>query len=111
MSRSITRATFIISIPLLTLAIIAVVGSQRAHSVVASRIGRVATVNVAFLQPRHAGEVRLMRVGRRAPAVIAARVEPIVDRLADLAAADQILQRAVPRLPAPVRLTWLLLLG
>ena len=94
MSRSVTRATFIISIPLLTLAVIAVVGSQRAHSVVASRIGRVATVNVAFLQPRHAGANDLARLvddappspppatpaaapAPAAPAAVAARVVPV----------------------------------
>jgi len=52
LSRSVTRATLIISIPLLTLAVVAIVGAQHAHSVVASR---PAGVNVAFLRARHAG--------------------------------------------------------
>jgi uncharacterized protein YkwD len=91
LSRSVTRATFIISIPLLTLAVVAVVGSQRAHSVVATR---VSSANVAFLRARHAGANDLARLvddappppppaapaaapAPAAPAAVAARVVPV----------------------------------
>ena len=91
MSRSVTRATFIISIPLLTLAVVAVMGSQRAHSVVATR---VSSTNVAFLRARHAGANDLARLvddappspppaapaaapAPAAPAAVAARVVPV----------------------------------
>ena len=91
MSRSVTRATFIISIPLLTLAVIAVVGSHRAHSVVATT--RVTSANVAFLRARHSGTNDLARLVDdappppapaataaqvpAAPAAVAARVVPV----------------------------------
>ncbi|HEX9096930.1 MAG TPA: CAP domain-containing protein [Candidatus Dormibacteraeota bacterium] len=74
MSRSVTRVTLIISIPMLTLAVLAIVGSQRPHSVVASRI---TTANVAFLRPRHVGPNDLARLGddaTPAPAPVAAPV-------------------------------------
>jgi uncharacterized protein YkwD len=64
LSRSVTRVTLIISIPLLTLAVVAVVGSQRPHSVGASR---VTAANVAFLRPRHAGLNDLTRLVDDAP--------------------------------------------
>ena len=64
MSRSVTRVTLIISIPLLTLAVVAIVGSQRPHSVVASRL---TGTNVAFLRPRHAGLNDLTRLVDDAP--------------------------------------------
>lgn len=65
MSRSVTRATLIISIPLLSLAVVAIVGSNRAHSVAPSRL---TAVNVAFLRPRHAGVNDLGRLVDDAPA-------------------------------------------
>jgi uncharacterized protein YkwD len=52
LSRSVTRATLIISIPLMSIAAVAIVGSHRPHSVAASRL---TAVEVAFLHPRHAG--------------------------------------------------------
>ena len=81
MSRSVTRATLIISIPLLTLAVLAIVGSQRAHSVVASRLQ---SANVAFLRPRHAGLNDLTRLVDDAPAAPApaAAAGPVPARLA-----------------------------
>jgi uncharacterized protein YkwD len=67
LSRSVTRATFVISIPLLTLAVVAIVGSQRAHSVVSVVATRVTGANVAFLRPRHAGANDLARLVDDAP--------------------------------------------
>ncbi|HXL18136.1 MAG TPA: CAP domain-containing protein [Streptosporangiaceae bacterium] len=81
MSRSVTRATLIISIPLLTLAVLAIVGSQRSHSVAASR---PQSANVAFLRPRHAGLNDLTRLIDDAPPVPipAAAAVPVPARLA-----------------------------
>jgi uncharacterized protein YkwD len=81
LSRSVTRATLIISIPLLTLAVLAIVGSQRAHSVVASR---PQGANVAFLRPRHAGLNDLTRLVDDAPPAPApaAAAGPVPARLA-----------------------------
>jgi uncharacterized protein YkwD len=76
LSRSVTRVTLIISIPMLTLAVVAIVGSQRPHSVVASRI---TAANVAFLRPRHAGLndlARLVDDATPAPAPVAAIAAP-----------------------------------
>jgi uncharacterized protein YkwD len=64
LSRSVTRVALIISIPLLTLAVVAIVGSQRPHAVGASR---VTAANVAFLRPRHAGLNDLTRLVDDAP--------------------------------------------
>jgi uncharacterized protein YkwD len=64
LSRSVTRATLIISIPLVSLAAVAIVGSHRTHSVVASRL---TAINVAFLRPRHAGVNDLARLADDAP--------------------------------------------
>ncbi len=64
MSRSVTRATLIISIPLLTLSAAAIVGSQRAHSTGASR---PTSINMAFLRARHAGVNDLARLVDDAP--------------------------------------------
>jgi uncharacterized protein YkwD len=47
-----------------SLAVVAIVGSQRPHSVVASRL---TAVNVAFLRPRHAGVNDLARLVDDAP--------------------------------------------
>jgi uncharacterized protein YkwD len=73
LSRSVTRATLIVSIPLLSIAVVALVGSHRPHSVVASRL---TAVNVAFLRPRHAGVNDLARLVDDAPppAVVARQV-------------------------------------
>ena len=62
MSRSVTRVTLIIGIPLLTLAVGAIVGSQRPHSVVATRPARV-----AFLRPLHPSVNHLARLVDDAP--------------------------------------------
>jgi uncharacterized protein YkwD len=53
--RSVTRATLIISIPLLTLAVGAIVGSQRAHWTHSVGTSHVIGVNMAFLRARHTG--------------------------------------------------------
>ena len=83
MSRSVTRATLIVSIPLLSVALVAIVGSHRPHSVVASRL---TAVDVAFLRPRHAGVNDLARLvddvpphalpAAAAPAVVARPTAP-----------------------------------
>ena len=57
MSRSVTRVTLIMGIPLLTLAVVAIVGSQRPHSVVATR-----PAQVAFLRPLHPSVNHLARL-------------------------------------------------
>jgi uncharacterized protein YkwD len=75
LSRSVTRVTLIISIPMLTLAVLAIVGSQRPHSVVAA--SRITAANVAFLRPRHAGLndlARLVDDATPAPAPVAAPI-------------------------------------
>ena len=94
MSRSVTRVTLIISIPLLTLAVVAIVGSQRPHSVVASRLSGA---NVAFLRPRHAGLNDLTRLVDDAPPAAAsgpaAAPAPVAARSTAL--------RPAPRAPAP----------
>jgi uncharacterized protein YkwD len=59
LTRSVTRATLIVSIPLFTLAAVAVLGTHRPHSGVASQ---VTAVNVAFLRARHAGVNDLARL-------------------------------------------------
>jgi uncharacterized protein YkwD len=73
LSRSVTRVTLIISIPLLTLAVVAIVGSQRPHAVVASRL---TGTNVAFLRPRHAGPNDLTRLVDDAPPTPAPAAAP-----------------------------------
>lgn len=87
MSRSVTRATLIVSIPLLSLAVVAIVGSHRTHSVVASRL---TAVNVAFLRPRHAGVNDLARLVDDAP-------------LPAVPAAPAVAVRPVPPKPASLR--------
>jgi len=62
LSRSVTRVTLIIGIPLLTLAGVAIVGSQRPHSIVATRPARV-----AFLRPQHPSVNHLARLVDDAP--------------------------------------------
>ena len=83
MSRSVTRVTLIMSIPLLTVAAAAMVGSLRTHSVVA---GRATSINVAFLRARHSGVNDLARLvddappappPAAAPAPVAARPKPV----------------------------------
>lgn len=64
MSRSVTRVTLIIGIPMLTLAVVAIVGSQRPHSVVATRL---TGPKVAFLRPLHASVNHLARLVDDAP--------------------------------------------
>ena len=92
MSRSVTRATLFVSIPLLSLAVVAIVGSHRTHSVVASRL---TAVNVAFLRPRHAGVNDLARLVGDAP--------PPALPGAAAAAAPAVAARPVPPKPAPAR--------
>ena len=93
MSRSVTRATLIISIPLLSLAAIAIVGSQRAHTIAATRL---TAANVAFLGPRHAGVNDLARLVDDAP--------PAPPPAAPVAAAPAVAARPAapkPALPRP----------
>jgi uncharacterized protein YkwD len=86
LSRSVTRATLILSIPLVSVAAVAIVGSYRTHSVVASRL---TPVTVAFLRPRHAGVNDLAR---------------LVDvPAAAVPAAPAVAARPVPPKPAPPR--------
>ena len=92
MSRSVTRATLIVSIPLLSIAIVAIVGSHRPHSVVASRL---TAVNVAFLRARHAGLNDLARLVDDAP--------PRTLPAAAVPAAPGVAARPVPPKPAPPR--------
>jgi len=92
LSRSVTRATLFVSIPLLSLAVVAIVGSHRTHSVVASRL---TAVNVAFLRPRHAGVNDPARlVGDAPPPALPAAAAP---------AAPAVAGRPVPPKPAPPR--------
>jgi uncharacterized protein YkwD len=92
LSRSVTRATLIISIPLVSLAAVAIVGSHRTHSVVASRL---TAVNVAFLRPRHAGVNDLARLVDDAP--------PPALPAAAVPAAPAVAARPMPPKPAPPR--------
>ncbi len=92
MSRSVTRATLIISIPLLSLAAVAIVGSQRAHSIGPSR---PTAVNVAFLRPRHAGVNNLARLVDDAP--------PAPPPAAPVAAAPAVAAHPAAPKPAPPR--------
>jgi uncharacterized protein YkwD len=94
LSRSVTRATLIISIPLLSLAVAAIVGSHRPHSVVASR---VTAVNVAFLRARHAGVNDLARLVDDAPPV------PVAPAAAPAAAAPAVAARPAQPRPASPR--------
>jgi uncharacterized protein YkwD len=94
--RSVTRATLIVSIPLFTLAAVAVLGTLRPHSGVASR---VTAVNVAFLRPRHAGVNDLARlVDDALPTPPAAAAAPA----APAAPAPAVAAAPAPR-PAPPR--------
>jgi uncharacterized protein YkwD len=65
LSRSVTRATLIISIPLMTLAALSVMGAHPTHSVA---ISRPTGVSVAFLRIRHAGVNDLGRLVDDLPA-------------------------------------------
>ena len=94
MSRSVTRVTLIISIPMLTLAVLAIVGSQRPHSVVASRI---TAANVAFLRPRHAGLNDLARLVDDATPAAA----PVAAPVAAPAARATAVRPAPPKPAAP----------
>jgi uncharacterized protein YkwD len=89
LSRSVTRATLIVGIPLLSLAVVAIVGSSRPHSVVATRL---TAVNAAFLRPRHAGVNDLARLVDDAP-------PPALPP----AAAPPVAARPMPPKPAPPR--------
>jgi uncharacterized protein YkwD len=95
LSRSVTRVTLIISIPLVSLAAVAIVGSQRIHTVAPSRL---TAVNVAFLRPRHAGVNDLARLVDDAPPPAAAAVPA-----APVAAAPAVAARPMPPRPAPPR--------
>jgi uncharacterized protein YkwD len=95
LSRSVTRATFIISIPLLTVAVMAIVGSHHAHSVVATRVTQVASANVAFLRPRHTGANDLARLVDDAPPSPPPAAAPAPAAPATVAA------RALPAPPRP----------
>src|SRR4029077_17192496 len=96
-SRSVTRVTLIISIPLLTLAVVAIVGSQRPHSVVASRL---TGASVAFLQPRHAGLNDLTRLVDDAPPTPAPAASGKAAAPAPVAPRSTAV-RPPPRAPAP----------
>jgi uncharacterized protein YkwD len=99
LSRSVTRVAFIVSIPLLTLAAVAIVGSQRGHSVVASRL---TSSHVAFLRPRHAGPNDLARLIDDAPPAPApaAAAEPAAAP-APVAAPPVAVRPAPPKPAAP----------
>jgi uncharacterized protein YkwD len=94
-SRSVTRATLIVSIPLLAVAAAAMVGSHQSHSVVA---GRVTAVNVAFLRPRHAGVNDLGRLVDDAPPA-----PPPAAASGPAAVAAPVAARPRPVPPAPPR--------
>jgi uncharacterized protein YkwD len=93
LSRSVTRATLILGIPLVSLAAVAIVGSYRTHSVVAS--SRLTPINAAFLRPRHGGVNDLARLvdDRPLPAMPAAAIP----------AAAVVAARPMPPKPAPPR--------
>lgn len=92
MSRSVTRATLFISIPLVSLAAMAIVGSQPAHGIGATRLS---AANVAFLRPRHAGVNDLARLVDDAP--------PAPPPAAPVAAAPAAAARPAAPNPAPPR--------
>ena len=96
MSPSVTRATVIISIPLLTVAAAAMVGSHQRHSVVTSP--RVTAVNVAFLRARHAGVNDLGRLVDDAPPAPPPAAAP-----APASAPAPVAARPKPVPPAPPR--------
>jgi uncharacterized protein YkwD len=90
-----------VSIPVLTLAVVAIVGSHRPHSVVASRL---TAVNVAFQRPRHAGVNDLARLIDDAPPTPApaAASGPVAAPAAAPAVAARVAVRpAPPKPPAP----------
>jgi uncharacterized protein YkwD len=86
LSRSVTRGTLIISIPLVSLAVVAIVGSHRPNPVVATR---VTPVSVAFERPRHAGVNDMARLVDMPPAAVPT--------------APAVAARPVPPKPAPPR--------
>ena len=94
MSRSVTRVTLIMGIPLLTLAVVAIVGSQRPHSVVATR-----PAQVAFLRPLHPSVNHLERLVDDPPPTPAPAAPP--GPAAALAAARPAPARPAPPKPAP----------
>ena len=89
MSRSVTRVSLILAVPLLTLAVAAIVGSHTTHSVAASR---PTAANLAFLRPRHAGLNDLRRLVDDAPPIVAP---------ATAAQPGPVVARPVPLRPAP----------
>ena len=93
MSRSVTRATLILGIPLVSLAAVAIVGSYRTHSVVAS--SRLTPINAAFLRPRHGGVNDLARLVDDTP--------PPAVPAAAIPAAAVVAARSMPPKPAPPR--------
>jgi len=98
LSRSVTRVTLIISIPLLALAVVAIMGSQRPHAVVASRLSGT---NVAFLRPRHAGINDLTRLVDDAPPTPAPAAASGSAAAPAPVAARSTAVRPAPRPPAP----------
>jgi len=93
LSRSVTRVTLILSIPLLTAAVVAVVGSQRPHAVVATRL---TSANVAFERPRHGGVHDLARLVDHAPPTPGPAAPP-----GPAAAPAPVAARPAPVRPAP----------
>jgi uncharacterized protein YkwD len=88
LSRSVTRTTLIVSVPLLTLAVVAIIGSHPTHSVAASR--PAAGLTVALLHPLRPHDLRRLSqdtlptpASAAQPGAVAARplpVRPIVPR-------------------------------
>ena len=93
MSRSVTRATLIVAVPLFAIAAAAMIGSSRAHSVTANR---PIAVNLAFLRARHAGTNDLARLVDDAPPPPVATPVPAV-------APAPAAARPIPARPAPPR--------
>jgi uncharacterized protein YkwD len=98
LSRSVTRVTLIIGIPLLTLAVVAIVGSQRPHSVVATRL---TSPKVAFLRPLHASVNHLARLADDAPPTPAPAAPPGPAAAPAPVAAHPAPARPAPPKPAP----------
>ena len=91
MSRSVTRTSFIVSVPLLTLTIVAIIGSHATHSVAASR--PTAGLKVALLHPLLPNDLRRLIQDAPTPAPTAASA----------ARPGVVASRPLPARPAPPR--------
>lgn len=91
MSRSVTRTTLIVSVPLLTVTIVAIIGSHTTHSVAASP--PTAGLKVALLHPLQPNDLRRLIQDAATPAPTAASgAQPRV-----------VAARPLPARPAPPR--------